>query len=281
MDNNDSGYANHAAYMARVDPEVRKRVKAVEDGLRQAFGDAIRKEEIEVIVFSDMKPETLADAIAKYPIVLKPLLTICNLAARAIERDLMIKNLDTYKPRLSREQALMIAGLIKPYLPPTAPIPALSHVDRIEFIDKEIRKHKGQWEQEVCKALNGLGQITFKKKTFRWQGDTYEIDAAAPDTGPTIKYAVDIKRIEARRDIHKRSDEIVNKADKFKRVFPEGVFGAVIYYPFPQEHSNIQDRLRSTNITSVVFASASEESILNAVALLLGKYGILKRENIE
>lgn len=43
-----------------------------------------------------------------------------------------------------------------------------------------------------------------------------------------IEHAVDVKRIEARRDIHKRCDEIVNKAAKFKRNYPRGTFIAFI-----------------------------------------------------
>jgi hypothetical protein len=51
---------------------------------------------------------------------------------------------------------------------------------------------------------------------------------------------------------------------------------SVIYYPFILEHSNIQDRLRSNNIDSVVFAAEAEDSIANAVNLLLAKFGIRK-----
>lgn len=262
--------------MARVQPQVAARQKEVESALRAAFAKAIRREEVEVIVFSDIKPEVLGDAIFQFPIVLKPLLAASSIAARAIERDLHIRNLDTYNPRLTRDQALMIAGYIKPYLPAAAPLPSLSYLDRAQFIDKEVRKGKGQWERSIRDALNRLATITFKKRKFEWRGEVYELDAAAPETGP-IAYAIDIKRIEARRDIHKRSDEIVSKADRFKRVFPSGKFGTVIYYPFTQEHSNIQDRLRSDNIDSVVFASEAEESIANAVALLLAKFRIRRR----
>jgi hypothetical protein len=76
-----------------------------------------------------------------------------------------------------------------------------------------------------------------------------------------IQIGIDVKRIEARRDIHKRCDEIVNKAAKLKALFPQAKFGVVIYYPFIEEQVNIQNRLRSNNIDSVVFASASKESI--------------------
>ena len=83
-----------------------------------------------------------------------------------------------------------------------------------------------------------------------------------------------MKRIEARRDIHKRADEIINKAAKFKSNFPDGLFGAVVYYPFPDEYINISNRLESPNISGVVFASEDEESIDTAVMLLLDKMGV-------
>lgn len=270
-------YGCHPDYMARVQPQVGVRVQEVENALREAFATAIRRERIEVIVFSDMKPQTLGEAIFKFPAVLKPLLIASNIAARAIERDLQIRNLNTYKPRLTRDQSLMIAAFIKPYLPPVMPLSSLVYLDRTEFIDKEIRKNKGQWEKSILTALNVLSQTTFRKRQFDSGGETYELDAAAPpQPSAPVEYAVDIKRIEARRDIHKRCDEIVNKADRLKHSFPAAKFGAVIYYPFIQEHTNIQDRLRSDNIDSIVFASEAKESITSAVKLLLAKFKIHK-----
>jgi len=135
--------------MARVQPQVAARQKEVERALRAAFAKAIRREEVDVIVFSDIKPEVLGDAILRFPIVLKPLLAASNIAARAIERDLHIRNLDTYNPRLTRDQSLMIAGFIKPHLPAAVPLPSLSYLDRAQFIDKEVRKGKGQWEWSI------------------------------------------------------------------------------------------------------------------------------------
>jgi len=262
--------------MIRVGPQAKARVVTIERALRDAFATAIQKQEVDVIVFADMDPEFIGEAFVKHPSVLKPILAVCNVAARAIERDLGIKNVDTYRPRLTKTQALLIAGYIKPFLPPAVPIPTLTYLDITEYIDKEIRKGKGQWEREIREALNKFGHLKFKKRHFKYQGEDYEIDAAAPETGP-LKYAIDIKRIEARRDIHKRSDEIINKANRFVRVHPHGVFGAVIYYPFFQEHANIQDRLRADSITSVVFASEDKESIGNAVRLLLAKFGAAKQ----
>src|SRR5262249_17494077 len=101
--------------------------------------------------------------------------------------------------------------------------------------------------------------------------ESFELDAASPPKGELVKIGIDIKRIEARQDIHKRGDEIVNKAAKLKSKYPDAKFGAVVYYPFVQEHSNVQNRLDSPNIDCVVFASQYAESIENAVRLLLAK----------
>ena len=102
------------------------------------------------------------------------------------------------------------------------------------------------------------------------------MDAATRKSGD-IKVGIDIKRIEARRDIHKRCDAIVNKAAKLKSAFPSSKFGAIVYYPFIEEHINIQNRLRSNNIEGVVFASEAKESIENAVRMLLATLGISRR----
>ena len=273
----EEGYAGHRDYMSRIAEEVEARAVVIDAALREAFKRVIRREEMDVIVFADITPKALAQAILAFPVVLKSLFAAANVAARAVERDLSIRNLDTYAPKLRHEDALMLAAYLKPYLPAVAPLPTLSHLDRIAFIDKEIRKGKGQWEKQICKSLTSSARIEFKKRKFTWEGKDFELDAAAPTEGP-VRFAVDVKRIEARRDIHKRADEIVNKAGKFKQVYPAGLFGAVIYYPFTQEQSNIQDRLRSEMIASVVFASESQASIENAVGLLLAKFGIRKSQ---
>lgn len=164
---------------------------------------------------------------------------------------------------------------ILPFLPPYLEIPTFSQIDRVAFIDKEIRKRKGRWEKRVLEALNLFGSSQFHKRIFTAAGEQFELDAASPRSGD-IKVGIDIKRIEARRDIHKRSDEIVNKATKLKSTFPDSKFGAIVYYPFIEEHVNVQNRLRSENIESVVFASEAKESIENAVKMLLPTLGVLR-----
>jgi hypothetical protein len=269
-------YGSHADYMDWVKNDANSRQEAVEEALHKAFSNFIEKREVEVIVFSSMSAFDLAKAIINHPLILKPLLAACNIAARAIERDLSIKNLDTYSPRISDDQAKVIAGYIKPFLPSYLEIPALSQIDRVAFIDKEIRKGKGRWEKKILESLNRFGSSQFHKRTFVVEGEQFELDAACPGSGD-IKVGVDIKRIEARRDIHKRCDEIVNKAAKLKSAFPGSKFGAVVYYPFIEEHINIQSRLRSDNIDGVVFASETKGSIENAVRMLLSTLGVSRK----
>lgn len=269
-------YSTQADYEEWVREATRDRVVSVTASLREAFKDYIHKEEVDIVIFSDVTVKQLANKIVSYPLILKPLLVATNIAARAIERDLGIKNLNTYDTRLAQEHAMPIAGYIKPFLPDSLPLPTLVELDRIMFGDKEIRRIKGQWEKLVIESMNSCVDVVFKKSKFQHSGQVFELDAAAKSSSGEIIYAVDIKRIEARRDIHKRTDEIANKAAHLKAAYPKAKFGAVIYYPFVVEHGNIRDRLYSSNIDSIVFAGASADSISNAVKLLLGKLGCLK-----
>ena len=269
------GYGSHADYMSWVADDAKVRQEAIEKALRDAFADFIETRQVEVIVFSNVSVLDLAKAIMRHPSILKPLVAVCNIAARAKERDLQIKNVDTYNPRLTEQQASAIAGYIKPFLPPYIEIPALSSLDRVAFIDKEIRKGKGRWERRIIETLNRFSSVKFKKRKFTANGEEFELDAATPHEGP-VRIGIDVKRIEARRDIHKRCDEIVNKAAKLKSVFPEAKFAAVIYYPFIDEHINIQNRLSSDNIDAISFASESKDSIENAVRMLLARLGVAR-----
>jgi len=266
-------YATQADYAAWVRDSTQERLAVVTTSLRAAFSDVIREETVEIVVFSDLSAEVLASRLEAYPKVLKPLLLAANIAARAIERDLGIKGINTYDGRLSNEQALLVAGFIKPFLPDSVSLPSLAELDRVMFTDKEVRKLKGQWEKAVLQCLNRYASVLFKKVRFRHNDLVFELDAAAKDSHGGITHAVDVKRVEARRDIHKRTDEIVNKASHYKAVFPEGKFGVAIYYPIIADHGNVRDRLESLDIDAVCFAGATEESISSAVRLLLGKMG--------
>ncbi len=263
-------YGTQQQYVSRVLPAAEQRQKEVEKALRSAFSAFIEKRQIEVIVFEKMPATQLAAAILRHPVVLKPLLAACNLAGRALKRDLKIDNIDTYEPSLDKAEANAVAGYLLSFLPTYVELPALSRIDRISFIDKEIRMAKGRWEKRVSAALTKFSRAEFKKRKFQIGGQDFELDAASPPTGD-VDVGVDVKRIEARQDIHKRCDEIVNKAAKFRAAFAKGRFCAVIYYPFIQDHGNVKSRLESPNIDAVVFASDSTESIENAVRLLLAK----------
>jgi len=138
------GYASQADYVGAVKNNADSRQHIIEEYLRGAFSNFIEKCEVEVIVFSSMTAMDLARAVIDHPVILKPLIAACNIAARAIERDLGIKNLDTYNPKLTKDQIKIISGYIKPFLPQYLEIHALSQIDRIYFVDKEIRKEKGR-----------------------------------------------------------------------------------------------------------------------------------------
>jgi hypothetical protein len=81
---------------------------------------------------------------------------------------------------------------------------------------------------------------------------------------------VDVKRIGSPRDNHKRLDEIVNKAVKFKKKYPAGKFGAVIYHPFePSSHATIMARMLSTDVDGVAFPSGDSPASVESAVLLL------------
>ena len=146
-------YSTHADYMRKVSTEAETRRLEIEKALRAAFAQFIESRPTDVIVFSGMSVMDLSRAIQAQPLVLKPLIATCNIAARAIERDLDIKNVDTYQPVLTLEQAAAIAGYLKPFLPDYLELPALSHLDKVYFVDKEIRKGKGHWEKKIAAAF--------------------------------------------------------------------------------------------------------------------------------
>lgn len=259
--------------MGWVKADAEARALEMQAKLARAFAPFVEIHEVQVINFSAMTALDLGAAIESEPGILKPLMTCCNVAGRAVERDLDIRGLDTYAPRLSPTQAAAIAGYLKPFLPQQLAIPALSELDRFFFVDKEVRAKKGRWEKAIIESLNKQSCFTFRKRKFEVGEESFEIDAASPPTGP-IEIAIDVKRIEARRDIHKRADEIVNKASRFRKKFPKGRFAAVIYYPFTSEHVNVQSRLTSRHIEAICFASQGDEQIGVAIGLLIDQLQI-------
>lgn len=275
MNSDEREYSSHKEQIIESQPKP-ERVEALETSLIKAYEKVITYREVPFIVFGDLNAEELAEAFIKYPVIIKPTLCCVNVAQRAVKRDLGF-DIDTYCIKVSDTHAKLLAGYIKPLLPPAIAVPALMELDRFFWTDKEMRARKGNWERTVTDVINDNSAKIFRKRRFVCDGQEFEIDAAHPVKGETIEIAIDIKRIESPRDIHKRADEIINKATKFKTAFPRGKFLAVVYYPFPNQHINLQSRLHSSYIDEVFFAGESVSSITNAIDMLLGKIGVKKK----
>jgi hypothetical protein len=268
-----AGYGTHADFLEMVRKAADERAQIVEDELRVAFEGYVREQTLLVLQLADINVFDLARVLLAHPLILKPLIVAANVAARAIERDLGIANVNTYVPVLTPEAGAAIAGYLKPFLPATVPLLTLVQLDQCEYIDKEIRALKGRWEKRITDTLSRVSGYSFAKRKIKVGGEAFEIDAASPVTG-NVEYAVDIKRIEARRDIHKRIDEIVNKASKLKQHSMTGRFGAVIYFPFEDQHAQIRSRLAGSSVDAVAFANELDASIQRAAEDLLGQLRI-------
>jgi hypothetical protein len=281
-------FANHAVRMAwvRADAEARRSTIAAE--LRLAFAAHIETHPTEWIRFETVSTNTLSQAFLDHPAVVKPITAICNIAGRAIRRDLGF-SVDTYRPRLTRAQADQLAGYVKPFLPPGMAIPAIEAVDDWFFVDKEIRSYQGRWEGLITDSLTRRTGKSFRKRKFTiadgvtGQPISFELDAASPTRAEPIEIGIDVKRIGSPLDIHKRVDEIVNKAAKFKQRYPNGKFGAVVYYPFDSAtQSNIVNWMRSSHIDGVVFpAGDSPNAVVSAVLLLIPQLGLVVVDDTE
>jgi len=103
----------------------------------------------------------------------------------------------------------------------------------------------------------------------------FEIDAAYPQSGE-IRVAVDVKRFESERDMHKRGDEITQKARHLKDVHPDSRFYAVIYYPFPAGHDAVRRRYQGQGIDEIFFADSTEESVARAALAIIEDSGLGK-----
>ncbi|MEK3827169.1 hypothetical protein [Paenibacillus sp. FSL K6-1558] len=265
-------YSSHREQVAQV-AGVIERQGEIEVTLIKAFEANLIYKEVPFINFGNITAQELAEVFINFPILVKPLITVVNVAGRAIVRDLGI-NVDTYKGRLTVSSASILAGYIMPMLPNELAIPAICELDRWFFVDKEIRKNKGNWEKTVLDAINSNSKVGFIKRKFTYEEKEYELDAATPISG-AISVGIDVKRIESKRDIHKRADEIINKAVKFKKVFPHTKFYAFIYFPFPTEHLSVQQRLDDPNIDGIYFANEAYSSIEQQAMFILGDAEIL------
>ncbi|MNB87038.1 hypothetical protein D3C81_669130 [compost metagenome] len=271
-----SEYSGHREQVSQVEG-IEDRGQEIETALSSAFEEHITHKEVPFINFGNITASELAEAFINFPVLVKPILTCVNVAGRAVDRDLGI-SLDTYKGTLSLEQAAILAGYIKPMLPNELAIPAICELDRWHYVDKEIRKNKGNWEKTVLDALNKHAIVEFKKRKFHVDGKPYELDAATPIEGAIISVGIDVKRMEAKRDIHKRADEIINKASKFKSLYSDSKFYAYIYYPFPSDHLSVRERLEDENIDGIYFAGESFSSIEQQAMYILGDAKLLNEQ---
>jgi hypothetical protein len=219
---NEKEYSSHQEQVAECQPSP-ERIKKLEDSLIEAYEKVITYQEVPFIVFGDLNAEELAAAFVKYPIIIKPTLCCVNVAQRAVKRDLGF-DLNTYSDKISETHAALLAGYIKPLLPPAIAVPALMELDRFFWTDKEMRARKGNWEKTVTLSINKAS------------------------------------------------------SQRFKKTYPQSRFIAVVNYPFPNQHLNLQNRLQSKDIEGVFFAGETESSIANVADMLVGTLG-LKESN--
>lgn len=269
-DSSTDYYRSQRELLQQLGPGGQLRLAQLESAIREAFAPYLVIREVGFVQFGDLTVEVLADAFHRFPVLVKPILASANVAGRAIRRDLGL-DIDTYNAKLNQEVAGILAGYVWPLLSKEVAVPALVELERFWWVDKEMRKSKANWEVAVRNALNKftLPEARFAKRKFQVSRETFEIDAASPPTAMPIEIAVDVKRIESPRDIHKRADEIVNKAANFAIAFPRGQFFVIVYYPFPHEHMNLRSRLDSPYIRGVFFASDATSSIEQAARFTL------------
>src|SRR5881392_2581247 len=104
------GYGTHADFLDMVRESATKRAEAIQAELREAFRRFVKEEPVQVIQLADITAQDLAQILKHHPLVLKPLVIAANVAARALERDLGIADVDTYEPNLSSDETSVIAG---------------------------------------------------------------------------------------------------------------------------------------------------------------------------
>jgi hypothetical protein len=274
--------ASHADRLSLVMDDVEARRREFRQSLQEAFKDFIEVRETQWILFENISADELSRVFQEHPVVVKAVTALCNIASRAIRRDLGFE-VDTYNPRLTKAKADQLAGYVKPFLPSALALPTLEAVDDWWFIDKEMRASRGRFEKIITAELSRRTGLEFKKYHFPVIADdgttiAYELDAAYPASGEPVEVGIDVKGISAPRDMHKRGDEITNKAQKFKKTYPTGKFGSVIHYPF-EDKVNVVQRLQNPDIDGIVFAGDSRESIETAILALLPQLGLAVAED--
>lgn len=268
-------YSSHREQVLEHQPS-QERVEELNEALLEAFERVIEYRSAPFILFELLTVDELTEAFYRFPIIIKPILACVNIAQRALKRDLDL-DFDTYSNKVPERVAAQLAGYVRPFLPNVLGVSALMELDRFFWTDKEMRAKKGNWERVITHELNAQATEPFRKRKFWCEGQSFELDAALPASGDgDIRVGIDVKRIEARQDIHKRSDEVVNKAAKFKKSFPNSKFVSIIYFPFPSLHTNLHGRLTNANIDSIYFAGESRASIIPTIQMLLDELGMLK-----
>jgi hypothetical protein len=265
-DGNKDGYTTEIDYYHYVAPMAEERASEIEAELFAAFKGYFVSNESRLIDINSLTPERFAEILIRHPKLLKPFSVLAVVAMRAFEKDLGIRNVNTYKPHLNEQQALKISKYLLEQMPKRFYLETIRELDRNQFIDKEKRKLKGSWENGIIETLVERTGLKFTKTRIIVVGEEYEIDAAHFE-GQHLKYAIDIKKIGSRRDFQKRSDEIINKSVAYRKLYPDGKFAAVVHYPF--EKDALRSRLKSNFIDMVVFANDSPESITEAVKTLI------------
>jgi hypothetical protein len=139
------GYGTHRDYIGRIDLQVRSRQQEVEVALKDAFAGFIESRSVDVVIFSNVGVMDLANAIRTHPIILKPLLTVCNIAGRAIERDLQIKiNKPSRTPHGFEEtRVVMRAGNATPF----------PSWNRVRCQELSVASWDECWRDSVCSAV--------------------------------------------------------------------------------------------------------------------------------
>jgi hypothetical protein len=225
-------HKKHDEYLKDVAIRREDRRNRLADLVRSALAKHVVRRECDVVVLAGVSVGELAAALQAAPGILKPLLAACNMGGRALRKDIGIE-VNTYEPRLDGATAQQIAEMLLPSLPAEISLDALLALDLYQYVDSEIRKAKGSWEKQILNRLVAKG-IAARTRRFEVAGDSFELDIAVPPDGP-IDFGVDVKMIGHQRDIHKRGDEIVNKAAKLKVVYPYARFAAVVYYPLRRQ----------------------------------------------
>lgn len=264
-------YRRHGDYLRLVARDREMRAVEISKTIEQALGKHIVERPAREIEFKSVTGEELSGLLLDNPKLLKPLIAVCNMGQRAIRKDLGI-SVESFRPRLTAAQADAIARYLLPSLPPSILVESLVALDAYQYVDSAIRTIKGRWEKRLTELLLSRG-VDAKKRKFVVEDEKFEIDIAYPSKGD-IQLAVDAKMIGDPLDKHKRIDEIANKADKFKKVYPQGRFVALIYYPNEDDRPQLEARLRkgSPKVDVIVFAGDDEDSLRAALDTVYAEY---------